>query len=276
MHTRRRRRGRREPPWPTPPWSACRTASATRRSSPSWSPGDPRQHRHRRRGHRPGRGALRRPGRLVVRTVRAEPGLGGRGRPSWPACSPRAACAPTRSRTRAARSGRRSSSTRRPARSPRSPGSPSGQVCTDPALRAQVDRLIDEALAVCERAGIRLTRHPRDVGRRGDRRGVRAQAEHAAGRPGAAARPRSTSSTAASPPRAAASACRRRCTTAWSPWCTASNGPGRLAGHAVTTFETGRRRTHRTWTIGGSGRNVAERNQLSRCESPPIPAFPRV
>jgi 2-dehydropantoate 2-reductase len=38
-----------------------------------------------------------------------------------------------------------------------------GPVCTDPALRAQVDRLIDEALAVCERAGIRLTRHPRDA-----------------------------------------------------------------------------------------------------------------
>lgn len=38
-----------------------------------------------------------------------------------------------------------------------------GQVCTDPALRGQVDRLIDEALAVCDRAGIALTRHPRDA-----------------------------------------------------------------------------------------------------------------
>jgi 2-dehydropantoate 2-reductase len=38
-----------------------------------------------------------------------------------------------------------------------------GRVCTDPPLRAQVDGLIVEALAVCDRAGIRLTRHPRDA-----------------------------------------------------------------------------------------------------------------
>ncbi|HEX9999044.1 MAG TPA: 2-dehydropantoate 2-reductase [Actinoplanes sp.] len=37
-----------------------------------------------------------------------------------------------------------------------------GQVCTDPGLRTQVDRLIDEALAVCTAAGIELTRDPRD------------------------------------------------------------------------------------------------------------------
>lgn len=36
-----------------------------------------------------------------------------------------------------------------------------GQVCTDPGLRREVDRLIDEAAQVCERAGIRLTRDPR-------------------------------------------------------------------------------------------------------------------
>jgi 2-dehydropantoate 2-reductase len=36
-----------------------------------------------------------------------------------------------------------------------------GQVCTDPGLRREVDRLIDEANQVCERAGIELTRDPR-------------------------------------------------------------------------------------------------------------------
>lgn len=35
-----------------------------------------------------------------------------------------------------------------------------GQVCTDPGLRAQVDALIDEALAVCAAAGIVLLREP--------------------------------------------------------------------------------------------------------------------
>jgi 2-dehydropantoate 2-reductase len=38
-----------------------------------------------------------------------------------------------------------------------------GGVCTDAALLRQVDRLIAEALAVCERAGIELTRAPRDA-----------------------------------------------------------------------------------------------------------------
>jgi 2-dehydropantoate 2-reductase len=38
-----------------------------------------------------------------------------------------------------------------------------GRVCSDPALRAQVDRLIDEGLAVCERAEIRLDRDPREA-----------------------------------------------------------------------------------------------------------------
>ncbi|MEP7177670.1 MAG: 2-dehydropantoate 2-reductase [Pseudonocardiales bacterium] len=37
-----------------------------------------------------------------------------------------------------------------------------GQVCTDKALRAQVDRLIDEALTVCAAEGIILTRPPGD------------------------------------------------------------------------------------------------------------------
>jgi 2-dehydropantoate 2-reductase len=38
-----------------------------------------------------------------------------------------------------------------------------GQVCTDPPLRAEVERLIDEALAVCAAAGIVLTRDPREA-----------------------------------------------------------------------------------------------------------------
>jgi 2-dehydropantoate 2-reductase len=37
-----------------------------------------------------------------------------------------------------------------------------GRVCTDPGLRPQVDALIAEALGVCERAGIVLTRPPRE------------------------------------------------------------------------------------------------------------------
>lgn len=35
-----------------------------------------------------------------------------------------------------------------------------GRVCTDAGLRVQVDRLIDEALAVCAAAGVELTRSP--------------------------------------------------------------------------------------------------------------------
>jgi 2-dehydropantoate 2-reductase len=35
-----------------------------------------------------------------------------------------------------------------------------GQVCTDPPLRLEVDRLLAEALAVCAAAGITLTREP--------------------------------------------------------------------------------------------------------------------
>lgn len=38
-----------------------------------------------------------------------------------------------------------------------------GQVCTDPALRVEVDRLIAEALAVCAAAGIVLTRDPHEA-----------------------------------------------------------------------------------------------------------------
>jgi 2-dehydropantoate 2-reductase len=41
-------------------------------------------------------------------------------------------------------------------------GLPVGPVCTDPGLRPQVDALIAEALAVCDKAGIVLTRDPRD------------------------------------------------------------------------------------------------------------------
>ncbi|MEU4218332.1 2-dehydropantoate 2-reductase, partial [Actinoplanes sp. NPDC026623] len=38
-----------------------------------------------------------------------------------------------------------------------------GQVCTDPALRTQVEILISEARAVCAAAGIELTRDPADA-----------------------------------------------------------------------------------------------------------------
>jgi 2-dehydropantoate 2-reductase len=42
-------------------------------------------------------------------------------------------------------------------------GLPVGRVCTDALLRQLVDRLITEAEAVCERAGIVLERPPREV-----------------------------------------------------------------------------------------------------------------
>jgi 2-dehydropantoate 2-reductase len=42
-------------------------------------------------------------------------------------------------------------------------GLPVGPVCTDEALRAQVEGLITEALAVCERTGITLPRPPQEA-----------------------------------------------------------------------------------------------------------------
>jgi 2-dehydropantoate 2-reductase len=42
-------------------------------------------------------------------------------------------------------------------------GLPVGPVCTDPGLRRQVDALIAEALAVCDKAGITLTRRPQEA-----------------------------------------------------------------------------------------------------------------
>jgi 2-dehydropantoate 2-reductase len=39
-------------------------------------------------------------------------------------------------------------------------GLPVGRVCTDAGLRRQVERLVTEAEAVCERTGIALTRSP--------------------------------------------------------------------------------------------------------------------
>ena len=39
-------------------------------------------------------------------------------------------------------------------------GLPMGPLCTDPALRLQVDALVDEALAVCDAAGITLLKQP--------------------------------------------------------------------------------------------------------------------
>jgi 2-dehydropantoate 2-reductase len=38
-----------------------------------------------------------------------------------------------------------------------------GRVCTDAGLRREIDGLVTEAVAVCERAGIVLTRPPREV-----------------------------------------------------------------------------------------------------------------
>jgi 2-dehydropantoate 2-reductase len=42
-------------------------------------------------------------------------------------------------------------------------GLPVGRVCTDQGLRDQVDALIAEALAVCDKAGIALTRRPHEA-----------------------------------------------------------------------------------------------------------------
>ena len=42
-------------------------------------------------------------------------------------------------------------------------GLPVGPVCTDQGLRGQVDALIAEALTVCDKAGIALTRRPREA-----------------------------------------------------------------------------------------------------------------
>ena len=52
-------------------------------------------------------------------------------------------------------------------------GLPMGPLCTDPALRAQVDALVAEALAVCDGPGSRWC-DPRGGGGRGDRGGARA------------------------------------------------------------------------------------------------------
>jgi 2-dehydropantoate 2-reductase len=97
-------------------------------------------------------------------------------------------------------------------------GLPVGPVCTDEALRAQVDGLITEALAVCERAGITL---PTATSRACSRMCW------------PAGRPRSTCSTAGSPPRDGGPACPRRGTTAWLPWSKASSGPGRRRQRAA-------------------------------------------
>ena len=61
-------------------------------------------------------------------------------------------------------------------------GLPMGPLCTDDGLRSQVDGLIREAVAVCERAGIALLRPPAGGGGGSHRGGVRPQAQHAAGR----------------------------------------------------------------------------------------------
>ena len=105
-------------------------------------------------------------------------------------------------------------------------GLPMGPLCTDPALRAQVDALVDEALAVCDAAGITLLKQPVGVVHRGDRDRVGAQALDAAGRPGPSydgGRRAQRRHRRRGPPagRADPSA-----TTRWSRSCTASRAPG--------------------------------------------------
>ena len=163
----RRRRGGPVARWPTPRWSACRTGSATRRSiAEVAAAGDARQHRHRRRRHRAGDRALRRAGRLLVRAVRAEPGPARRDRAAGPAADR------GRPATHAVADARGPQWTKVVFNAATSPlaaltGLTVGQVCTDPALRREVDRLIAEALAVCAAAGIDADPRP---GRLGGRR----------------------------------------------------------------------------------------------------------
>ncbi len=101
-----------------------------------------------------------------------------------------------------------------------------GRVCTDAALRRQVDALVAEALAVCERPGSSWPgRRPRRWTRPSRRRTSTSRA--CCRTSWRAGRPRSTCSTAASPPKGGGSASPRRCTTAWSPWSRAWRSPGR-------------------------------------------------
>ena len=91
---------------------------------------------------------------------------------SWPGCSPRAGCARTRSQD--ARGPQWTKVIFNSATSPLAAltGLSVGRVCTDAGLRRQVDGLVTEAVAVCERAGIVLARPPRRRGGRGHRGGV--------------------------------------------------------------------------------------------------------
>ena len=108
-------------------------------------------------------------------------------------------------------------------------GLPMGPLCTDRALRGQVDALVAEALAVCERAGITPVRPPRRQSTRPSRR--RTTTSPACCRTcWRGGRPRSTYSTAASPPRAAGPVSPPRGTTAWLPWSKAWRGPGPVDG----------------------------------------------
>ncbi len=66
-------------------------------------------------------------------------------------------------------------------------GLPMGPLCSDPALRVEIDALVAEAQAVCAALGIETAKDPDAAGRGGDRGRLRPQAEHAAGRARAAA-----------------------------------------------------------------------------------------
>ena len=106
-----------------------------------------------------------------------------------------------------------------------------GRVCTDARLRQQVDRLVTEAMAVCERAGIVLTRSPLEAV--DEAIAEASSTSRACCRTSSrAATPRSTSSTAASVPRGGGWEPPPRCMTPWWPWSRASNGPGRLSQDA--------------------------------------------
>ena len=106
-------------------------------------------------------------------------------------------------------------------------GLPMGPLCSDPALRVEIDALVAEALAVCAALGIDDGEGPGGDGRGGDRGRPRPQAVDAAGRAGPA--PHRGRRPQRRRRRAGPSwpAYRRRGTTRWSRWCTDSSGRGR-------------------------------------------------
>ena len=154
----------------------------------------------------PGVVTLRRPRRHLARAVRAEPRRRWTRSPRSPSCSPTAGCP-----THALDDARGPQWTKVVFNAATSPlaaltGLTVGQVCTDPALREQVDAAHRRGAGRLRGGRDHAAARPAALGRGGDREGLLAQAIDAAGRPGARGSPRSTCSTAASPPRAAASA----------------------------------------------------------------------